>query len=179
MAKAPKKITLAQIADAGENGMYVLESSISALINDGLVETDGSVNDDGEKRYRASDKGKANISDKEPKTATVKTAFSLDDDVPMPVVSASRGRTETYPFDLMNVNQSFFVANSEDKKDAYKSLGSTVSGANQRYAVPDESGATKQNRKGETVPVMVFTRRFVIKRVTENGIDGARIWRVQ
>jgi hypothetical protein len=38
-------------------------------------------------------------------------------------------------------------------------------------------GIFRQNRRGEVVPVMVETRKFVVRSVEENGVKGARVWR--
>lgn len=107
------------------------------------------------------------------KTEKVKTMFQIEDSVPVPAISGrGRGGT-TYPFEQLAVGQSFFVPNSEDKPNAAKSLASTVSSATARYAVPSADGATKTNKKGETVPVMVETRKFIVRSVE----GGARVWR--
>ena len=105
--------------------------------------------------------------------------FQIENDVPVPAISGrGRGRGgNVYPFDQLEVGQSFFVANSESKPNAAKSLASTVSSATARYAVPAEDGSTKTNKKGEVVPVMVETRKFVVRSVEEDGVKGARVWR--
>lgn len=107
------------------------------------------------------------------KTAPVATSFAVEDNVPMPTGSGRGGNV--YPFDALEVGQSFFVPNSDEKPNAAKSLASTVSSATSRYAVPSEDGATKINKKGETVPVMVKTRKFVVRSVE----GGARVWRTE
>lgn len=103
--------------------------------------------------------------------ASEKQNFVIDDNIPVPVVTG-RGRSgETmYPFDKLNVGQSFFVA-----KEA-KNLASTISSANARYA-EEIPGQTVTNRKGATVPAKKFTRQFIVRTVTENGVRGSRIWR--
>lgn len=107
------------------------------------------------------------------KTEKVNTMFKIENDVPVPAISGRGRGGNTYPFDQLEKGQSFFVANSEDKPNAAKSLASTVSSATARYAVPAEDGSTKTNKKGETVPVMVETRKFVVRSVE----GGARVWR--
>jgi len=105
-------------------------------------------------------------------TQAVKVEFTLDSDVAIPSITG-RGRASggsIYPFDRMAVGQSFFVA-----KEA-KSLASTVSAANNRYAT-DHATETRTNKKGETVPKKVLTRQFIVRTVTENGTEGSRIWR--
>ena len=113
------------------------------------------------------------------KSQKVKTMFKIEDNIPVPTISGRGRGGNVYPFDQLEVGQSFFVANSEDKPNATKSLASTVCSATARYAVPSEDGATKTNKAGETVPVMVETRKFVVRSVEENGVKGARVWRMQ
>ena len=111
------------------------------------------------------------------KTEKVKTMLQIEDNVPVPAISGRGRGCNVYPFDRLAVGQSFFVANDESKPNAAKSLASTVSSAAARYAVPAEDGSTKTNKKGEVVPVMVKTRMFVVRRVEEDGVKGARVWR--
>lgn len=109
-----------------------------------------------------------------------------------------------YPFERMEIGQSFFVPVSEKLPDPVKTLGSTVSSANMRYA--KETGQTKQvervkrgtDRKGMvdaagnkiketvTVPVYSFERKFSLRGVEAGKTygnwvapsDGALIARV-
>lgn len=114
------------------------------------------------------------------------------------------GAPAKYPFDALDVNQSFFVPISSEHPDPVKTLGSTVSSANLRYS--EETGQTKtvtRTVRGEknkavvdgagnkvketvTVPVLRNTRKFSIRKV-EKGVayggwtapaDGALITRV-
>ena len=103
--------------------------------------------------------------------------FQIEDSLPVPAISGRGRGSNVYPFGQLEVGQSFFVANSESKPNAAKSLASTVCSATARYAVPAEDGSTKTNKKGEVVPVMVKTRKFVVRRVEEDGVKGARVWR--
>jgi hypothetical protein len=189
-------IGLAEIVAAGANGMFVPESVYAPLVEAGLVEINSTmVNEAGEIATRATQAGiesldsgatvgnnatsEANSETAETgKTKKVKTMFKIEDSIPVPTISGRGRGGNVYPFDqLLEVGQSFFVANSEDKPNAAKSLASTVSSATARYAVPSEDGATKTNKAGEVVPVMVETRKFVVRSVEENGVKGARVWR--
>ena len=111
------------------------------------------------------------------KTEKVKSMFKIEDSIPVPTISGRGRGVKVYPFDQLEVGQSFFVANDESKPNAAKSLASTVCSATARYAVPAEDGSTKTNKKGEVVPVMVETRKFVVRSVEEDGVKGARVWR--
>lgn len=177
--------------DSSKGFLYTSAAVHTPLAEAGLVEVNPSMaNEAGELATRATQKGIDSISnngenqtsetqgEQQPaKTEKVKTMFQLEDNVALPSISG-RGRTgTTYPFDAMGIGQSFFVANDESKPNAAKSLASTVSSATARYAVASADGATKTNKKGETVPVMVETRKFVVRSVEENSVKGARVWR--
>ena len=183
--------TLEQVVEATQAGSFVYTSASVhvPLIEAGLAEINPAIsNDAGELATRATQKGIETVtSTTTQETAAVETAaaapitassgFAIEAGVPMPSISG-RGRTgTTYPFDKMEAGHSFFVPNSEGKPNAAKSLASTVSSATARYAVPAADGSTKANKAGEQVPVMVETRKFVVRSVTENGVAGARVWR--
>lgn len=114
------------------------------------------------------------------------------------------GAPVQYPFDSMEIGQSFFVPVSEKHPDPVKTLGSTVSSANMRYA--EDTGEKKTvtrakrgpknravlnpdgSKQMETVEVPVYkhTRRFSIRPVKAGVVygnwtapaDGALIARV-
>lgn len=194
-ATAVAVIGLAEIVAAGANGMFVPESVYAPLVEAGLVEINPAMTDDnGYVATRATQAGiesldsgatVGNNATSEATSATaatgetqkVKTMFKIEDSIPVPTISGRGRGGNVYPFDQLEVGQSFFVANDESKPNAAKSLASTVSSATARYAVPAEDGSTKTNKKGEVVPVMVETRKFVVRSVEENGVKGARVWR--
>jgi len=120
--------------------------------------------------------------------------------------TSGSGAPTKYPFAELQLNQTFFSANSEHKKnDAVKALGSTVSAQNDKYSEPTgemktvtravRDPATKKAKIGadgkketETVqlPVKKYTRKFTIRPV-EGGknygawtapADGALIARI-
>ena len=188
-------ITLAEIVAAGANGLFTPAAVHGPLVEAGLVEINPAmVNEAGEIATRATQAcieslgsgalvldnatSEANSAIAETgKTEKVKSMFKIEDSIPVPTISGRGRGVNVYPFDRLAVGQSFFVPNSEDKPNAAKSLASTVSSAAARYAVPAEDGSTKTNKKGEVVPVMVKTRMFVVRRVEEDGVKGARVWR--
>lgn len=186
MAKAPKSqkpavpaITLAQIVAAGAEGMFTPAAVHGAMVEAGTVEINPALVDaDGNVATRATQKGIETVNAPATtdqaaalQTPAPKSAFAIEDGVALPTISG-RGRTgTTYPFDALQVGQSFFVPNDEKKPNAAKSLASTVSSATARYAVA--TGNTKKNTKGEDVPEMKPTRTFVVRSVE----GGARIWR--
>ena len=184
-------IRLAEIVAAGANGLFTPAAVHGPLVEAGLVEINPAmVNEAGEIATRATQKGiespdgaaivvdnataEANSETAATgKTEKAKTMFQIENDVPVPVISGRGRGVKVYPFDQLEVGQSFFVANSETRPNAAKSLASTVSSATARYAVPAEDGSTKTNKKGEVVPVLVETRKFVVRSVE----GGARVWR--
>lgn len=184
-------IGLAEIVAAGANGIYTSPEVHSPLVEAGLVEINPAMtNENGEVATRATQKGVEsldngakvgnNATSETAETGTiqkVKSMFKIEDSIPVPTISGRGRGGNVYPFDQLEVGQSFFVANDESKPNAAKSLASTVSSATARYAVPAEDGSTKTNKKGEVVPVMVETRKFVVRSVEENGVKGARVWR--
>lgn len=114
------------------------------------------------------------------------------------------GAPVVYPFDQMELGQFFFVAVSQKHKDPVKTLGSTVSSANMRYAVDTGEKRTviraKRGKKNKAVldvngekimetsevPVYRHTRKFKIAAVEagkkygewEAPANGAMIMRV-
>lgn len=175
--------------DASRGFLYTSASIHAPLVEAGLVEVNETiVNEAGEFATRATEKGVSSVSKDqnceaveacEIATATVgNKGFALDAGVPLPTIRRGGRGGEVYPFDEMQVGQSFFVPSSESKPNPAKSLASTVSSATARYAVPAEDGSTKANRKGEAVPVMVEVRKFVVRSVEEDGVSGARVWRI-
>lgn len=215
---APKAVkpvvTLAEIVAATLAGSFVHtdEASHVKLVADGLAEVNHEIkNEAGEFATRATQKGIDSMNQAQTVTtsgvgvgslaAAMKSAFTLDDAVALPVIKRGGRGGEVYPFEVMAAGQSFFVAATEAKPDPAKSLASTVSSATARYAV--ETGetevvtvknyqtdeATGKRVKGEdghlvllsesteTRPKMRETRKFVVRSVEENGVKGARVWR--
>lgn len=197
MAKAKSQtaavaaITLAQIVEAtldNERGfLYVPESVYAPLVEQGLVEVNADMkNDAGDYAVRATEKGQSTVTNEtQPQaaaaTAAVTSNFTLDSDIAMPTVKQRIVGGETYPFDKMEVGNSFFVPATAERPNPAKSMASTVSSATARYAKPAEDGATRiSKRTGKEMPVMVETRKFVVRSVdeTEQGRGkGARVWR--
>lgn len=181
--KATVEVTLQQIVQATLDNapgyVHAPESEVAELVAQGLVEVNHEIKDSNDNpAVRATQKGIEQMASKQTKSATPatenKSAFAIEDGIEMPAVKRSGLGNELYPFDALQVGQSFFVPNSEDKPNAAKSLASTVSSATARYAQQDPNGATRVNRKGVEVPVMVNTRKFRVLAVE----GGARVWRV-
>lgn len=114
------------------------------------------------------------------------TSFEIMSGVELPASKRGGrggGAPSKYPFDQLEVGQSFFVAVTSTMPDPVKKLGSTVSSANHRYA--KETGEVKtieRSKRGaknrlildanghkimeqKEVPVLEFTRKFTIRPV--------------
>lgn len=112
--------------------------------------------------------------------------------------TSGSGAPSKYPFAELELNATFFSANSEHKnKDAVKSLGSTVSAQNDKYSeqlVKDGVPQTKtierakrdpQTKKAQigadgkkvmetvTLPVKKYNRKFTIRPVTKGQTYGS------
>lgn len=120
-------------------------------------------------------------------------------------VGLHSGAPKQYPFDVMEIGDSFFVPVSEKHPNPVKTLGSTVSGANMRFA--EKTGEMKtvkravrgEDRKAKTdpagnkiveevsLPKYKLTRKFEIREVKSGQMygtytapgDGALIMRVE
>lgn len=184
--------TMAQIAEAMKAEPFYLFLSASAskpLVKKGFAEVNEEIqNEDFQFATRLTEAGMANLNSNNqeaPKASpAVKvnpmTAFEIKS-APIPVAKrkGGAGRPKKYPFEALEVGQYFFVPATEKRPDPAKSLGSVVTSANRSFAV--ETGETKANKKGETVPVLAYTRKFVV-RVYNETIDGeivpgAGVWR--
>lgn len=179
MAKLNKaqKALLAEIVEAtkGEAGYkFVSELEAEYLREAGLIEVNGDMRDEaGNVAARAIEAAT---------TTTTKAApvskFEIETgiEVPTKATRSGAGRSSVYPFEALEVGQSFFVANEGDK-DAYKSMSSTVSSANARFT-EEVTGETRVNRKGKTVPVTKQLRHFMHVRAEKDGVQGTRVFRV-
>lgn len=117
--------------------------------------------------------------------ASLPPVFEIEADVEMPTIVRGRAtKASIYPFDKLEVGQSFFVSDSVFDKDgekgsAAKSMNSTTSTANRRYSevIP---GEFTTNKKGESVPATRQLRKFVCREFKhETKGPGARIWRIE
>ena len=77
----------------------------------------------------------------------------------------TRRATATYPFETMDLNAIFFVAATADKENPAKSMASTVSSANKRFATDT----------GETKTVTVNTYKLDAEGKREKDAEGKLI----
>lgn len=120
---------------------------------------------------------------------------------PPPRKSTGRGRSEHYPFSTMEINGWVHIPNSAEMPDPAKTLQSTVSSANTRFAVEkkdangavimedktvsiaqrDPAGNVMKGADGKLVrhsvtesrPALQYTKRFVIYAVDASDALGA------
>ncbi|AXC34281.1 hypothetical protein P7I17_gp27 [Escherichia phage Halfdan] len=184
-------IVTATTGDAG----YAFASAKAAkvLVAEGLVEQNETItNEGGDFATRATEKGIAAMNEQNTNQNTgtegasaapaVASNFAIVADVAMPGASRGGRSTETYPFDKLEKGQSFFVAATEAKPNPAKSLASTVTSANERYA--EEIPAPKKSpAKGNVVPATRQIREFAVRTVEDGapwgfpGVKGAGVWR--
>lgn len=107
----------------------------------------------------------------QPKPQGNKTMFNIAT-VDIATVPAAPRASAKYPFEQLEVGQSFFVPNSHSNKgDAKKTLASTVSGMNTKYSRIVE-GQTRMLR-GKEVPVREAIRKFETRGVQDGAQWGA------
>lgn len=167
-------LTLAAIALAGSAGGSAHEDVFADFANAGLVTVENYDEATKIAKVTITEAGLAACQ------ASLPPSFEIESEVAIPTITG-RGRTSQankYPFDALEVGQSFFVANSATMPDAAKSMNSTTSTANRRYSEVVE-GEFTTNRKNESVPVRRQLRKFICREFKhETKGEGARIWRV-
>jgi hypothetical protein len=204
---------LALIAGAEAGYLMLTQEEGSEAVNAGHATVDGSITDGDTAAVRLTDAGRAALAAEQgggnagqaDNGGGSNGDFVIEDAVPIPARS-SRGRSGGYPFDQLQVGQSFHVPLGKDDKepaDVAARLQSSVSGARARYAVavPGEtvSVTVKEYQKGpdgkyakgadgkrivtasrtEQRQKMKATRDFTVKAVDASdprGV-GARVWR--
>lgn len=115
-------------------------------------------------------------------TDAVKPAFKIESGIVLP--ESKRGgiaKADKYPFAGMEELQSFFIAATEASPDPAKSLASTITAANRRFAAvyPAKKGRNAHPLAGQ--PTGKDGRKFVVRprNMKDHGEEGARVWRVK
>ena len=212
---------LAAIA-ASETGYLMLtQAEGQDIVNSGFAVVDTSIVDGETAAVRLTEAGTAELAKGEtaggnPEAgagetaapagdAAAKASYAIEDNVPMPTGTVRRGREGGYPFDKLEIGQSFHVPKTADNEDPAARLASSVSGARVKYSEeipgeteevevktykrgPDGKGYAKdadgkrvvESTKMETRPKLKMTRDFVCKSVGADDPkgEGARVWRV-
>jgi ribosomal protein S19 len=178
---------------ASETGFTYTDFLIhSPLIGLELVEiNEGIVNEAGAVATRATTKGIEKVMSETVNTAVATEVatpgFVIENIALAPNKRGGRTGKSVYPFEALEVGQSFFVPATAKHPEPAKSLASTVSSAMKRFDVPKmlEDGVTQATKEitvpktGEkrTVLATVHTRVFGLRPDEVNGIKGARIGR--
>lgn len=200
---------LATVAAAmqAEPGYAMLTAAEVEALGDN-AEANPNITEGDKVAVRLTDAGLAAASQSTANTATTSApagGFEIEDGVAMPAGVGGGPRGSIYPFDKLNVGQSFHVPATAENPTPAKSLASTVSSATARYAVEtgetgevtinvyqtDASGAKvkdpatgkwiKTGERKETRPKMQNTRVFAVRAVDASDPKGAgaRVWRTQ
>lgn len=97
------------------------------------------------------------------------TGFKIRSEViEVPVAKRGATKTEKYPFSQLEVGQWIGVEPTEKHPEPWKSLQSTVSGAQRRYAEQNGTRIRKSKKEGsKEVPNMVPTREFRLFQIAD------------
>lgn len=179
---------------------FVTEKEGAGLVAAGLIEINPAITD-GDRVAAITTEAGAKLAQEHAgndKAAAdeAKAKFEIDDNVPL-APKRRGGNTGTreaiYPFDALNVNQSFHVPVSDKMPKPARSLASAVSAATAKYAVEvkDANGQTvmepfeRKDKAGTVIetgtrPKMQNTRVFTVRAVDASDPrgPGARIYRI-
>lgn len=173
---------------------YISKEDGMPLLKQELISVDTTdLNEKGDARVALTEKGNAMVSGNGA-AVTAATGYGVIKGAVLPPSKRGNakggGAPTQYPFDQLEVGDTFFVPKSDKHPNPEKTLGSTVSSANMRYA--EKTGEIKtvtRNKRGaknklikdeqgnpisETVqlPVYRFTRRFSLRPVEAGKTYG-------
>ena len=208
MISSKDKLTLATL-QANANVGYLTAEQGSNLASEGLIMVNPAVvSPDNPHAFfcQLTQAGIDAIPDipTEPTEPTSQFPISADVPVPIKIKRESGPRISKYPFDLLEINQSFHVSVSDECPEPWKTVASNVGAANRRYEEPDPSGekVTVKHRKlvkgadGKAIPgpdgkraykevvtqepKKIQTRKFIGRRVdtTDPNGPGCRVFRI-
>lgn len=213
----PKMAVLMAIANDPNGFQYVSQAEGGPLVADSLIEVNTTMldpNDNTKAAARLTDAGRAYITANgtAPIAASEPVAEASGYEIltnAVPPISQrgnkGGGAKTQYPFDKMEVGNSFFVPVSDKHTDPAKTLASTVSAANNRYSedTGEKKSVTRAKRGPknkavrdaagekvkETVEISVKkqTRKFILRKIEAGKkygdwtapADGALISRVE
>lgn len=140
-----------------------------------------------------------------PTVAPAASKYAIADNIPIPAIVRAgnagnlKPRTSSYPFELLQVGQSFHVPATAEDAEPHKKMASNVSAANKRSEVPvspaemvvvkhkrkvkDAAGNVVKGPDGKdqvetyetTEPKMVATKKFVARQVNATDPNGAGV----
>lgn len=198
---------LQSIASASDAFIMATPAEANAAIVAGHAVADTSVTEGDKAKITLTDAGRAVVeANAKPADKPAKPSFELESGVAIPEGSRSRAPRESiYPFDSMEVNQSFHMSVPEGKSlaDLKAQMSSSVSSANAKYSTDHptetETVSVRNYQKGQdgkllldangkrillgtsqvTRPKRVAGRTFVVKAVEASDPKGVgvRVWR--
>jgi len=193
---------IAAAVAAGNPGYdFVTQAEGEGLVAAGLIELNPAItNEAGGVAAITTEAGAKLVAEQAADDTAANTAakakFEIDDNVPLAAKKGGGGgggtRESIYPFDSLNVGQSFHLPVTKDMPKPNRTIASAVSLATAKHSieVKDEAGNVvmedfeRKNKAGEVVetgkrPKMQATRVFTIRAVdaTDPRGPGARVYR--
>jgi hypothetical protein len=195
---------MSKLADATRAGgyLYLTDDDAAPLVAAGLAEVNPNLKDsDGNEAIRATEAGLEAMPASPEATTSSTVSVKIRTGIVVPArTRAGRGREEKYPFSTLNVGDGFHIPVTADMPQPWKTLQSTISSANARFAVEkkDSHGnvimESKQISKAqrdsnnnvikgpdgkmfrvtvtESLPVLEYQRRFTVFRAPDGDPDG-------
>lgn len=177
---------LALVAAAGDAGLMLTQEEGLEAVTAGFLAVDTSVTEGNTAKVTLTDAGRASLTS----SGNSATNYEIDDAVPMPASTVRRGRQGGYPFDNLNVGQSFHVAPNpakpasgdkpavpaETPADVAARLQSSVSGARARFAeeIPGETESYTVRTYKKTEDGKAFLKDAEGKRIVDTETPGTR-----
>jgi hypothetical protein len=177
--------------NSAQGFVYGTKQEYKTLLDAGLVDFDEAKKDGNKIAMRASDAGLAAFTATQgggtPTNAPAgvvtptaeKPAFKITKEIPMPKVRRREGESGSkYPFDALEIGDSFHVPITADMPDPKKSMASSITAAKMRYS--NKLEGQHKSRRGTMVDNVEFTRNFAVRAVGKDDPEGpgARVWRV-
>ena len=165
------------------------DAEIVYLIEKGFVEVNQEmIDNDGGVATRATEAGieKSKGAKFAPKEKNEMNGFVIEN-IAVEKKRRSSGKASIYPFELLEVGQSFFVPATEKRPEPWVTMASIVGTAIKRFSevVLDENGQpvmreiVRGPNKGELTQETKSTKVFVLTKDSKDGVDGARIGRTE
>lgn len=178
---------VAATTQTSEGYTFAAEEIVKRLEKEGFVEGNREIkNSEGFIAVRAVQAAidfiSQNTKKEEVKKGENKMSFEIESGVEIPKTARGGNKAAVYPFESLEVGQSFFVPATEKKPEPWKSLASTVSAAMKKHDVVVEGTKNVRNPKtGEvkTVPKTEHVKVYVLREATKDDVKGARVFRTK
>lgn len=186
-AKDKDRLQRAVDGNKSEQGYsFGTKQEYNSLVGAGYVVFNDAIKDGNKFALKATDTGIAALASGSnggavAVSASAKPTFEIRKQIALPPMKrrAAGEVGSKYPFDRLEVGDSFHVKPDADMPDPAKSLASSVTAANRRYA--EKLEGTHKSRKGKEIQNYRYTREFTVRAVDKTDPDGegARIWRTK